>query len=132
MDKISSSPSAQQQRVLIVDDNIEAAEMLQMLLDMHGYSVRIADSGTAGLAIHADFAPQVICTDLNMPGMSGHEFARAVRASSQPRPRIIAMSGESHSAARDLAAAGFDHSIVKPFSLDEILVSIRSMFERNV
>lgn len=131
MNQISSSSSSQQQRVLIVDDNIEAAEMLQMLLEMHGYVARVADSGTKGLTIHADFAPQVICTDLNMPGMSGYEFAQAVRAPSQPRPWIIAMSGESHSAARDIAAAGFDHSIVKPFSLDDILFSIRSMFERN-
>lgn len=131
MNDTGAAWSSEQQRVLVVDDNIDAAEMLQMLLEMHGYTVRVAHSGNAALAIHAQFAPQVICSDLNMPGMSGYEFAHAVRASSHPQPRLIAMTGEGHTADRDTVAAGFDQRIVKPFSLDDMLACIRSMFARS-
>ena len=120
-----------QQRVLIVDDNQEAAEMLQMLLEMHGYTVEVANSGAQGLAIHARFAPHVVCSDLNMPGMSGYEFARAIRASGLPRPWLIAMSGEELAGAQDIVAAGFDHSLVKPFSFDDMLAGIQRMRARS-
>lgn len=72
--------SPEQKRVLIVDDNREAAEMLQMLLEMQGYTAEVANAGPEGLARQARFVPHVICSDLNMPGMSGYEFARQVRA----------------------------------------------------
>ena len=120
-----------QKRVLVVDDNEEAAEMLQMLLEMHGYTVEVANSGAQGLAIHAHFAPHVVCSDLNMPGMSGYEFARAVRASDLPRPWLIAMSGEGPAGARDILAAGFDRSLVKPFSLDDMLACVSNLVARS-
>lgn len=100
MNEANPTGPSGQQRVLIVDDNQEAAEMLQMLLEMHGYTVEVANSGAQGLAIHAHFVPHVVCSDLNMPGMSGYEFARAVRASSLPRPWLIAMSGEGPAGGR--------------------------------
>lgn len=119
------------ERVLIVDDNHEAAEMLQFLLDMHGYQVEIAHSGAMGLELNARFSPQVICSDLHMPGMSGYEFARSIRAGGAADQFLIAVSGADAGAQDAIHAAGFDTSLTKPFSLDEILGPIQTYFAQR-
>lgn len=121
----------ERQRVLIVDDNQEAAEMLQFLLDMHGYQVEVAHDGASGLELNARFAPQVICSDLNMPGMSGYEFARAIRAGGAHGQLLIAVSGVEAGGREAVHAAGFDTSLTKPFSLDEILGPIQAYFAQR-
>ena len=119
------------QRVLIVDDNREAAEMLQFLLDMHGYQVEVAHDGADGLELNARFAPQVICSDLNMPGMSGYELARTIRAGGAHGQLLIAVSGVAEGSADAIHAAGFDTRLTKPFSLDQILGPIQAYFAQR-
>jgi two-component system OmpR family response regulator len=120
--------SPEQKRVLIVDDNREAAEMLQMLLEMQGYTVEVANAGPDGLARHARFVPHVICSDLNMPGMSGYEFARQVRAAGPAGRFLIAISGAADADPQAIHEAGFDQRLTKPFSLDDILGPIETFF----
>lgn len=119
----------EQKRVLIVDDNRDAAELLHMLLDMQGYIVEIAGNGEEGLVRTTQFRPQVILSDINMPGMSGYEFAKQVRAAAAtPAPFLIAITGAGSDLAGRALAAGFDRCLTKPCSLEDILAPIDNYF----
>lgn len=110
-------------RIVVIDDNVDAADMFGWLLDAKGYAARIAYSGPAGLDLVAAFAPQVVFCDLGMPGMSGYEFAESLRARQQlPQPLLVAVSGwgDAHTRAHS-HAAGFDVHLVKPTVFDDIL-----------
>jgi signal transduction histidine kinase/CheY-like chemotaxis protein len=109
-------------RVLVVDDNIDAAEMLAALLGSLGAAVAVATNGVQALRVAADYVPDVIVLDIGMPGMDGYEVARRLRAT--PRhadTRIIALTGwgqdEDVRRSRD---AGIDHHLVKPPDLDAL------------
>ncbi len=123
----------EQKRVLIVDDNQEAAEMLQMLLDLHGYTVEVAHTGEDGLALNARFCPHVVCSDINMPGMSGYEFAQQVRSARACGDQfLIAITGGGDDIMERILGAGFDQRLTKPCSLDDILAPIDTFFAVDV
>ena len=108
------------QRVLIVDDNEDAAESLGMLLEETSDSeVRIAHSGREGLAIFEQFDPAFVLLDIGMPDMDGYEVARAIRSRYADRhPVLIAFTGWGQETDRTRAReAGFDHHLVKPADL---------------
>jgi signal transduction histidine kinase/ActR/RegA family two-component response regulator len=113
-------------RILVVDDNVDAAEMLAALLEGRGHDVHVAFDGTSALAQVRDSVPDVVLLDIEMPGMSGLEVARALR--SDPRcdgARIIAVSG--YGQARDCErsrAAGFDVHMVKPVQPETLYAEI--------
>lgn len=117
-------------RVLVVDDNIEAAEILRMLLEMTGYDVRHVSSGEDGL-IEADiFKPHAVISDIRMPGMDGLEMAATLRRRyGGSELLLIAVSGYS---AQDVATsfndAGFDSYFPKPVSYDDISSRLSSYF----
>jgi CheY-like chemotaxis protein len=106
-------------RVLVVDDNTDAAESLHMLLEAMGHAARIANDGIAALDMFAADKPDLVILDIGMPGMDGYEVARRLRA----RPdcsdvRIVALSGYAQEAdRRNSAQAGFDAHLVKPVDL---------------
>ncbi|HEY1328045.1 MAG TPA: ATP-binding protein [Casimicrobiaceae bacterium] len=104
------------QRVLIVDDNRDAAESLAMLVEMLGSAVRVAFDGESALSQAASFHPTVALLDLTMPGMDGFELARRLRKVDGGRPvRLIALSGRSEDAYRNRSRdAGFDVHLTKP------------------
>lgn len=109
-------------RVLVVDDNIEAAEILQMLLEMSGYEVRRVSSGEDGL-IEADiFKPHAVISDIRMPGMDGLEMAAALRRRyGSSKLLLIAVSGYSAQEVKtSFNDAGFDSYFPKPVCYDEI------------
>jgi PAS domain S-box-containing protein len=105
-------------RVLVVEDNPDAAESLAMLLELLGHRVRIAHDGVAGLEVARRDLPDVMLVDIGLPGMDGFEFAGLVR--SDPLLRdvpLIALTGYGREEDREkTSAAGFDHHIVKPAS----------------
>ena len=72
--------------MLIVDDNVDAADTLSWLLTEHGYTVHVAHDGPAGLKAAHDFKPDILLLDLGLPGIDGYELARRLRATgSHPR-----------------------------------------------
>ena len=103
-------------RVLVVDDNADAAESIAVLLEMEGHQVKTATDAMQALSCLDTFAPQVAIIDIGLPGMNGYELAAGIRANGvQPKPLLIALTGygqaEDFHRSRD---AGFDHHFVKP------------------
>jgi PAS domain S-box-containing protein len=116
-------------RVLIADDNRDAAETLGMLLSVAGYQVEICHSGSEAVSRIARSRPEVAILDIGMPGMNGFEVAKAVRA--QPGGdgiHLIALTGwgqeEDQRASR---SAGFDRHLTKPVDLPELEQVIASL-----
>jgi CheY-like chemotaxis protein len=105
-------------RILLVDDNVDAAQSLALLLSLSGHDVRVEASGAAGLKRAAEFSPQLILCDIGMPGMDGYEFATRVRRDPQfATTRLAALTGWGSEADRKRSrAAGFDEHLTKPAS----------------
>lgn len=120
------------QRVLVVDDNVDAAEILQMLLEYHSFEVRIASNGADALAIACDFHPHVTCSDLDMPIMSGFDLASSLRKSDYcHNTYLVAMTGlNTDENFLKATRAGFDTCLMKPFNIDELIVDLRAYFSK--
>ena len=115
------------QRVLVVDDNTDAAASLALLLNMEEYEVRTAADGEEAIEQARIFAPHIIFMDLAMPRLDGLEAARRIRALPQGEEiRIIALTGWGQEADRQRTrAAGMNHHLVKPVSLDALQSVLR-------
>jgi CheY-like chemotaxis protein len=103
-------------RVLVVDDNVDAAVSLGMLLKLAGQEVRVAYDGPAALRQAIDFRPQLVLLDIGMPGMDGYEVCRRLRRESGlEKTTVVALTGWGQDEDRRRShEAGFDHHIVKP------------------
>jgi PAS domain S-box-containing protein len=112
------STSVAPQRVLIVDDNRDAADSLSALLGLLGADVRVARDGPDALEAVKLFDPSVVLLDIGMPGMNGYEVARRIRGDTPPaarRPTIVALTGWGQpDDLRRAKEAGFDHHLIKP------------------
>jgi two-component system CheB/CheR fusion protein len=108
--------STRQLRVLIVDDNEDSAESLSMLLRIRGNLVHTALRAEKGLAEIESFRPELVFCDIRMPGMSGFDFARAVRTGHpECGALLVALTGFGSDVDRAASlTAGFDHHLVKP------------------
>lgn len=109
-------------RVLVVDDDQDAAASLGMLLEELGAEVDVVNGGQAALEMFAATNPSVILLDIGMPQMDGYEVARALRTRfPERRPTIIGLTGwgqpEDRRRARE---AGFDHHLVKPAQFESL------------
>jgi len=115
-------PPGPERRVLVVDDNRDAAESLAILLEIVGHEVRTAHDGEAGVAAAAEFRPDVILMDIGMPRLNGYEAARRIRAESGGGvPFLVALTGwGADDDRRRTRAAGFDRHLVKPVDLDAL------------
>jgi signal transduction histidine kinase/DNA-binding response OmpR family regulator len=113
-------------RILVVDDDVDAAEMLSRALHIAGHDVRQEHDGPSALVTAAQFQPDVVLLDMGLPGMGGLEVARRLRALAQlSGVRIVALTGFSESPTRNRGAAlGIDRHLVKPVDLDTIMESI--------
>lgn len=103
-------------RILIVDDNVDAADGLKMLLELDGEETRVAYDGESALKIARDFRPQIALLDVGIPQMDGYEIARRLRAAPETRDSIlVAVTGWGQSEDRRRSKeAGFDYHLVKP------------------
>ena len=103
-------------RILIVDDNMDAADTLAMMLQLDGHQVQAVYSGAAGLERLETFDAEAVLLDIGLPGMDGYEVVRRMRRVARGRPlRLIALTGYGQPDDRALAlAAGFDDPLVKP------------------
>jgi CheY-like chemotaxis protein len=106
-------------RVLIVEDNLDAAVSLKEALELHGHEVEIASSGQEGIEKARSFRPDVVLCDIGLPGMDGYEVARRIRSDRELRSLpLIAVSGYALPEDIDRSkAAGFDRHVAKPFDL---------------
>lgn len=120
-----AGPDAQPRtRILVVDDNIDAADTLADLLLAHGHEVRTAYDGRRAVELARVFEPQVAIVDLGMPVMDGYEVAQELSRWAE-HPYLIAVTGygQEHDRLRS-RDAGFDHHLVKPVTLAELLAAL--------
>ncbi|MGJ7542986.1 hybrid sensor histidine kinase/response regulator [Variovorax sp. LT1R16] len=110
-------------RILLVDDNADAALLLAMLLRMSGHEVEVAMDGPSALELFERQRPQVLLCDIGLPGMSGYQVASTIRDwHVEPAPVMIALTGYDAPSDRAHAlAAGFTHHVAKPVDFDQLM-----------
>jgi PAS domain S-box-containing protein len=112
-------------RILIIDDNCDAARVFEKLLSMEGYNVRTATDGETGIEIAFQFQPDVCLCDIGLPHMNGYQVAEYLKET-MPEMLLIALTGwgrpEDVSHARE---TGFNHHVVKSTCIDEILTLVK-------
>jgi PAS domain S-box-containing protein len=116
-------------RVLVVDDNVDAAESLAMLLELAGHTTRIAHDGRQALQAAEEFRPEVVFLDIGLPHMNGYEVAQAMRRMPDLQgATLVALTGWGAEADRARAKeAGFDHHLTKPTeptAVEELLAAL--------
>ncbi|MFC5500188.1 response regulator [Caenimonas terrae] len=111
-------------KILVVDDNVDAADTLEALLSIEGFSVAVAYDGEAALAAVRSDPPAIVLMDIGMPRMDGYEAARRIRQETEGI-RLIALTGWGQDLDRHKAeAAGFNTHFVKPVDLEQLLSTI--------
>ena len=113
-------------RVLVVEDNVDTARSVSLLLEKAGCETKAVHDGAAALESAEAFRPQVVLLDIGLPGLDGYEVARRLRADPKHTcPRLIAVSGYGQTADRDRSKqAGFDHHLVKPVDFNALLTML--------
>jgi CheY-like chemotaxis protein len=116
------------QRILVVDDNNEAADISAELLELHGYRTAVAYTGLAGLEAVRTFQPHAVLLDLGMPGMDGYQVAAALRAvPDYDDVALIAFTAWGDVVTRQrVVDTGFDEHVIKPANLERILAAVRN------
>jgi PAS domain S-box-containing protein len=109
-------------RVLVVDDNVDAAQSLAKLLEMTGHETLLAYDGTSALQAAIDYRPEVVLLDIGLPGLDGYEVAERIRQQDGLKGVVlVALTGYGQDSDRQRSQeAGFDHHLVKPCDFDEI------------
>ena len=117
-----SSHAAPGRKILVVDDNQDAADSLALLLESIGHDVRTAHGGHAALVLAASFQPDVALMDIGMPDLNGYEVAQQLRQTSWGKNmRMVALTGWGQEEDKRRAlGAGFDHHLTKPVDLRDL------------
>jgi two-component system KDP operon response regulator KdpE len=118
-------------RILVVDDEPQITRVLKTTLSSQGYEVKTAADGESAFNAAMDWLPDLIITDLSMPGMNGVELCRALRERSQTPVIVLSVRGEEKSKIEALDA-GADDYVTKPFSVNELLARVRANLRRVV
>lgn len=122
----AASEADAEARILVVDDNADAASTLELLLEMQGFSVVTAVDGGSAMAAATAHRPRVVILDIGLPDMTGYEVARRIRQAARDggwphRPLLIALTGWGQARDRERAfEAGFDHHLTKPADPDKL------------
>jgi two-component system CheB/CheR fusion protein len=118
------------QRILLIEDNLSANEILSALLSMEGHAVTSAFDGTSGLALAQENIYDIIVCDIGLPGMNGYEVVEQLRLNTlKAVPLCIAISGYNQVKNRISAQqAGFEHYLVKPVAIATLANLISSKF----
>lgn len=119
---------ASQRRILIVDDNADAANALRYLLENDGHHVELASDGSSGLALAHRLKPDVLLLDIGLPRLNGYDFARQVRSDEALKnATLIAITGYGQPGDQLRAVkAGFDHHMTKPIEFQQLQELLRS------
>jgi CheY-like chemotaxis protein len=115
--------------ILIVEDNMDARDMLRAVLEIDGHKVNVAEDGLAGVELGIANRPEIALIDIGLPGIDGYEVARRLRQHLGDRVLLVALTGYGQPEdRRDARAAGFDAHLTKPVdpaALTEVLASTR-------
>ena len=116
-------------RIMVVDDNVDAAESLAMMLELDGHSVIRAHDGRTAIALASNEYPSVMLLDIGLPDIDGYELARRLRALPEADAALlIAVTGYGQAEDRRRAEdAGFDRYLIKPIEFE----SLRSMLQED-
>jgi signal transduction histidine kinase/ActR/RegA family two-component response regulator len=127
--ELAANVDGHERRVLVIEDNADAREMLCELLLSQGVSVESAPDGETGVQLALEHAPDVVLVDLELPGINGFEVARRIRAGTGGgNTLIVALTGYGQSQERERAAeVGFDDYLLKPLDLSEL----NAVLDRN-
>jgi CheY-like chemotaxis protein len=116
-----TEPAVEPRRILVVDDNLDAAESLALVLQFMGHDVRTAFDGLGAIDAYREFAPDVMLLDIGLPGLNGYDVARQIRAEGNgksARLLLVALTGwGQEDDVRRSSEAGFDIHMVKPVSI---------------
>ncbi|NNG22151.1 PAS domain-containing hybrid sensor histidine kinase/response regulator [Telluria aromaticivorans] len=127
--KPPAAPASTALRILVVDDNVDAAVTLAMLLEASGHEVQVEHGALAALERARSMAPQACLLDIGLPEMDGKELARRLRAEpATAGATLVAITGYGQDSERaQVMAAGFDHHLVKPVDLERLEAILASM-----
>ena len=116
-------------RVLVVDDEPQIRRVLRLALTSQGFDLRVAADGESALDTLRDWPPDLVVTDLSMPGVDGLELCRRIRQTSAVPIIVLSVKGEERTKVAALDA-GADDYVTKPFGMDELLARVRAIFRR--
>jgi CheY-like chemotaxis protein/nitrogen-specific signal transduction histidine kinase len=128
------SDAPQAVRALIVDDNVDAAQSLSLLLNLEGHTTSIANTGSEALDKVTEFNPDIVLLDIGLPGMNGYDVARAIRAlpGTQRSTFLVAITGwGSEEDRRRSANAGFDEHLTKPVDISMVELLLATLSSRR-
>ncbi len=130
----AAGPNGEARRILVVDDNIDAAETLSMLLESLGHDIRTAHTGPAALQTALEFGPDLVLLDIGLPGLSGYEVARRFRGHEKlASAMLVAVTGwGSDEDRRKASEAGFDVHLTKPIEMNAIESVLAKAATRHV
>jgi len=118
-------------RVLVVDDEVNIAELISMALRYEGWQVEAAHSGTRAVAAAKDFRPDAIVLDMMLPDFDGMEVLRRVRSTDPHVPVVFLTARDSVEDRVAGLTAGGDDYVTKPFSLEELVARLRGLMRRS-
>lgn len=120
-------------RVLVIEDSVDAADTLRILLELRGHTVEVAYGGLQGVETAARFRPDLVLCDIGLPGLDGYQVAHALRQNPTLRgARLIALSGYDDMSDRERSrAAGFDAHVPKPIDLAELSQLMATVLPRK-
>ncbi|RKG76748.1 response regulator, partial [Corallococcus exercitus] len=126
---VPQEPTSVSARVLIVDDNRDAADVLSESLEFLGCTTRVAYDGPTGLEAAKAFRPEIALLDIGLPVMDGYELARLLRQQEEPRPmKLVAVTGYGQESDRQRSkAAGFDAHLVKPLHFETLETLLKDL-----
>jgi two-component system, OmpR family, KDP operon response regulator KdpE len=118
------------ERVLVVDDESQITRVLRTALSSQGFDVRTANDPEEALRMFGEWPPDLVVTDLVMPGMSGVDLCRAIRSTSTTPVLVLSVRNQERSKIEALDA-GADDYVTKPFSIQELLARVRAHLRRS-
>jgi PAS domain S-box-containing protein len=119
--RVEPDPSLHGRRIMVVDDNEDAADLLAMLLEELGNTTRVAHDAERAIEVANEFAPELAVLDIGLPQVDGYELARRLRARGDAKLHLIALTGYGQPSDKERATrAGFDAHLVKPVSISAL------------
>ena len=132
MRKETTPPRDKRGRILVIEDNADSRDILAKLLRMSGYEVQSASDGESGYSAALRLVPDLIITDINMPGIDGIELLKRVRLErTLVNTAVLVVTAFGGEAAREAVDAGADAAAAKPFDFDGFIETVQDLITRR-